>query len=423
MIIIPKFQNSGKTPTRQQIEENKRKQEFLNQNGIKVKIDGSWGPWQQGWYNKIKSRQTEPKQNWFTRSTIGAAMAENPAIMTASGWQQDKQGDYVQKRTKGSDQLADNLAVISWMAPTHPGNVVIDQALKRVVFPTTSFLGSKAVKGATQSFNKFTKIRKINKELNKGIKENSIIESYNKVAANKDIGTIYDYLDFLDNIFPESKMNGVYYHGGPKGITQFESAKNLGRTNKGINSGTKDYGIYFADDKELAKYYAGTHPKSNRELYTVKLNMDRPVKINTTNWYLDKFKGTEDFAFNPGSITQKWYDKLNLKQYNSIYHNGKSAFSDGEIVMFNPEDIHIMGTPQESTMFKEYMRFPTKRQVYLNEDIPTMQQQYDFGFKNIIKAAKPGIVVGTPLLVPQGLLIYQLNRRRNKEREKSRKKE
>ena len=89
--------------------------------------------------------------------------------------------------------------------------------------------------------------------------------------------------------------------------------------------------------------------------------MANPVKIKTNNRYLDTFKGTEDFAFNPGSITQKWYDKLNLKQYNGIYHNGKNAFGDGEIVMFNPEDIHIMGTPQESAMFREYKRFPIKR--------------------------------------------------------------
>lgn len=380
MKLVPKFQNSGKTPT---------------------------------------------KQSWFTKNMVNAAAADNPAVMTASGWQQDKQGNWRQKRTKESDQLARNLAIISQTAPTHPVNIIIDQALKRAVFPTTVYLGSKAVKGATQSFNKLAKIRKINKELNKGIKENSIIESYNKIAANKDIGTVYDYLDFLDNIFPKSKMNGVYYHGGPKGITQFKSAKNLGRTNKGINSGTKDYGIYFADDKELAKYYAETHPKSNRELYTVKLNMDNPVKINTNNWYLDKFKGTEDLAFDPGSITQKWYDKLNLKQYNSIYHTGKSPFSDGEIVMFNPQDIHIMGTPQESAMFREYKRFPIKRQVQLNEDIPTMQQQYDFGFKNIIKAAQPGIVIGGLFSVPSGLLIYELNERKNRRRnkEKSRKKE
>ena len=106
--------------TRQQIEQNKRKQAFLNANGIKVKIDGSWGPWQQEWYNKIKTKQTEPKQNWFTRSTIGAAMAENPAIMAASGWQQDKNGKYTQKRTKESDQLASNLDAIGTAAITAP---------------------------------------------------------------------------------------------------------------------------------------------------------------------------------------------------------------------------------------------------------------------------------------------------------------
>lgn len=314
---------------------------------------------------------------------------------------------------EGTGSTAGNVA-IDMLTPFAIGGV--GRAASRLLPKTVT-----VYKGATQSFNKSAKIRKINKELNKGIKENSIIESYNKIAANKDIGTVYDYLDFLDNIFPKSKMNGVYYHGGPKGITQFKSAKNLGRTNKGINSGTKDYGIYFADDKVLAEYYASTHPKSNREVYTVKLNMDRPVKINTNNWYLDKVKGTGDFAFDPGSITQKWYDKLNLKQYNSIYHNGKNPFSDGEIVMFNPEDIHIMGTPQESAMFREYKRFPIKRQVQLNEDIPTMQQQYDFGFKNIIKAAKPGVVVGTLLSVPSGLLIYELNRKRiKKEKQKER---
>lgn len=311
---------------------------------------------------------------------------------------------------EGTGDVAGNVA-IDMLTPFAIGGV--GRAASRLLPKTVT-----VYKGATQLFNKSAKIRKINKELNKGIKENSIIESYNKIADNKDIGTAYDYLDFLDNIFPKSKMNGVYYHGGPKGITQFESAKNLGRTNKGINSGTKDYGIYFADDKVLAKYYASAHPKSNREVYTVKLNMDRPVKINTNNWYLDKFNGTQDFAFDPGSITQKWYDKLNLKQYNSIYHNGKNPFSDGEIVMFNPEDIHIMGTPQESAMFREYKRFPIKRQVSLNEDIPTMQQQYDFGFKNIIKAAKPGVVIGTLLSVPPGLLIYEQNRKRNVEREK-----
>ena len=221
MIIIPKFQNSGKTPTRQQIEENKRKQEFLNQNGIKVKIDGSWGPWQQGWYNKIKARQTEPKQNWFTRSTVGAAMAENPAVMTASGWKQDKQGDYIQKRTKGSDQLAENLAVISWMAPSHPGNVIIDAIINKGVFPLIKFTANKALKTAAKTGNNYARNKIINRELNQQIKnfdgtvsENYFNSPYNwyritespEVYGIKEMGKNVTTIDAADMYIPSNQF-------------------------------------------------------------------------------------------------------------------------------------------------------------------------------------------------------------------------
>lgn len=110
--------------TRQQIEQNKKKQAFLNANGVKVKIDGSWGPWQQKQYNRIKSTNKNNFQSYiqdiFNNIMIGAAMAENPAIMTASGWNQNKNGKYTQKRTKESDQLASNLETVGTAAITAP---------------------------------------------------------------------------------------------------------------------------------------------------------------------------------------------------------------------------------------------------------------------------------------------------------------
>ena len=51
MKLIPKYQNSGEIK-----EQNKRKQEFLNLNGIKVKVDGSWGPWQEEQYRKLTTK-------------------------------------------------------------------------------------------------------------------------------------------------------------------------------------------------------------------------------------------------------------------------------------------------------------------------------------------------------------------------------
>lgn len=58
-------------------------------------------------------------KNWFTNATIGAAMAEDPSIMTASGWKQNANGDWAQSPDEGSKQLADDLAVISSFSPTN----------------------------------------------------------------------------------------------------------------------------------------------------------------------------------------------------------------------------------------------------------------------------------------------------------------
>lgn len=40
-----------------QTEENKRKQRFLLRNGVNVKVDGSWGPWQQAQYSKLTTKE------------------------------------------------------------------------------------------------------------------------------------------------------------------------------------------------------------------------------------------------------------------------------------------------------------------------------------------------------------------------------
>ena len=265
----------------------------------------------------------------------------------------------------------------------------------------------KVGKNLSQIQKKRSVISKVNKELKKGIKENSVLESYNEVPANKDIGTVYDYLDFLDNIYPNSKLNATFYHGGPKGITKFKTAKELGSTNKRINSGTKDYGIYLADDKSLAQYYAGTHKKANRHLYNVRVNVQNPMRYETNNWYMDKFNTTGDLRFRPGEITQKWYDRLNLKNYDGIYHTkSKNTFDDGELVMFNGNNIHIMGTPEESQMFRKWKQNPQYSSKPLQEEIPLTPEQYERSFLNYAKAAKPGLIFAGIAATPLAILQY-----------------
>lgn len=67
---------------------------------------------------------------WFTNATINAAVAENPAVATASGWTQDENGNWVQRPTPETDRLANNLAEISLMSPTNPVTATIDGGIR-----------------------------------------------------------------------------------------------------------------------------------------------------------------------------------------------------------------------------------------------------------------------------------------------------
>lgn len=65
---------------------------------------------------------------------IGAAMAENPAVMTASGWQQNSDKTWEQKPDEGSKQLANNLAAISTFSPTNPATALGDAVVKTIPY-------------------------------------------------------------------------------------------------------------------------------------------------------------------------------------------------------------------------------------------------------------------------------------------------
>lgn len=54
-----------------------------------------------------------PVTRWLRNAVLGATMADQPAMMTASGWRQNEKGDYVQDQQDDPyvKQLRDNLAV------------------------------------------------------------------------------------------------------------------------------------------------------------------------------------------------------------------------------------------------------------------------------------------------------------------------
>ena len=58
------------------------------------------------------NQNRSPVTRWLRKAVLGATMADQPAMMTASGWRQNEKGDYVQDQQNDPHviQLRDNLA-------------------------------------------------------------------------------------------------------------------------------------------------------------------------------------------------------------------------------------------------------------------------------------------------------------------------
>ena len=164
------------------------------------------------------------------------------------------------------------------------------------------------------------------------------------------IGSRNEYMEYVQSIFPESTIKRVFFHGGRAGIDKFLAPKDERfEPNKKVGTGTKDYGIYFTADRESAQYYSRSYKKDNRQIYPVVLNMKKPLRTDAF-FALDIRKFFNKDILNPQSITEQDYKKLNASGYDSVMWQGES----GEAVVFNPEQIHILGTVADMNNFKKW---------------------------------------------------------------------
>ncbi len=165
------------------------------------------------------------------------------------------------------------------------------------------------------------------------------------------IGSKEQYNEYIRTIFPNSKTPNIYYHGGRKGIETFKTPKDFDfKKNKGVHSGTKDYGIYFTGDKSIAKTYSRGYNKSERQIYPVLLNTQEVYKTNKFfALNLRKLFGSK--VLNPQSITERDFNTT-LKGKDSIIWHGEK----GEIVVFSPSQVYILGSKTDVKGFRNYMK-------------------------------------------------------------------
>lgn len=183
------------------------------------------------------------------------------------------------------------------------------------------------------------------RELNEN-KTNIITDVFSSFTDLSKYGNLQDYLDYLDTIFPNSKVKEIVYHGGT-----------LNPNDRGKDSFTGElggkYGIYFTGSKMRAKSYlrtGGNDYKSRGNIYFALLNIERP--LDSKIWSKWKYgadtitdEGLKQMIDNnsDGIIVTDLLSKYTNIQYTTQY------------VVLDMSQVHIIGSNKDLEGFKTYM--------------------------------------------------------------------
>ena len=175
--------------------------------------------------------------------------------------------------------------------------------------------------------------------------ENSIETSYIKEGVESvfeqnpelaTIGTKEQYSEYLDTIFPDTKLKQIVYHG-----TRNEAGKE-------INFSWNDLQIFFTPNYSYANEYTGSKDEKIRKEQTLAalLNIQKPAKIDGHRVVLVSHQPNLE-----------GYDSTYGVEKEDLVRFGENEFKTrGESIgVFLPEQIHILGSKKDQEKFKEFV--------------------------------------------------------------------
>lgn len=238
--------------------------------------------------------------------------------------------------------------------------------------------------------NKVEKVKTPENKIKEGV--DFVFEQTPELAK---IGTEQQYSKYLETIFPDSKIKDIVYHGNKNDFkdTGFKKTKDIGE-NYGYSEDGQFYGFYFGN---YYSHYAHSNKISYPVLLNIKnlkiinphqeenlssLNMNISIKeqYNLTNEDGILEVGPEKVNENVSEEEFRKYEKEIVRKYSNFfdvepsdletnfeevlsyknilkYLNAKGITSLGisELVVFEPEQIYILGSNQDIEKFKEFV--------------------------------------------------------------------
>ena len=169
------------------------------------------------------------------------------------------------------------------------------------------------------------------------------------------------YSQYLDTIFPDSKVKDIVYHGANEPIEGENFTKREGATGGGIwFSGSKKYAQIQMDRAQPSESLIGRKLRGGPTMYRVLLNIKNPKNF---------YDATGALLVQTPREFEKQYDKKTND--GALFHHPNSkkpitADSADQVVVFEPEQIHILGSKEDIEGFKEFVKQPIKQQGQLS---------------------------------------------------------
>ena len=188
----------------------------------------------------------------------------------------------------------------------------------------------------------------------------------NKELSN--IGTQQQYSQYLDTIFPDSKVKDIVYHATIYDFDKFDSNK-LGTTTG--NYGFQGKGFYFYKKANNAKTFIDSTLKTNSKVISVVVNSINPFTNTRLEAEKIGYEYNSDVAMYTGLGNKDKTEKFNI----SLEKERFDSVIDGEeLNVFEPEQIHILSSKKDLEMFKKYV----DELQQPNEVVDELKKEFDF---------------------------------------------
>ena len=191
------------------------------------------------------------------------------------------------------------------------------------------------------------------------------------------------YSQYLNTIFPDSKVKDIVYHGSKYKFEKFDKSKLGSNTNpnKEFPQFNDSYlGFHFTSNPEYyrARFEFGSKYEKNLNEYIAILNIKNPKDIADKDQFSQNdisYIKSEDVK-NNDSIIYDYLDKVKV----DFSKGEKTNIYTNNYVVFEPEQIHILGNKQDIEGFKEFVNKPivdTTLNINPNLIPDNIEEQFD----------------------------------------------